>query len=838
MLLAEGYDMRMIIEEAKARSEKPFYHWFDVGLLRISYERLKQIGAIAKTGALTELGYMLLSYPLDVYYGRMLHESIERGCVDEMMIITAILEKKWFLSKEDTWKELWLVKSGTSDLTGYATLFRFFTATEITPKQAERLKELWVNPDEIDDFMSRKHSKNNPKLFEIVDLAPIGVKKARIKAIYDKYLELQKRFDTLWIAISNGKDKNAIAISIATGSIFHHYVFQEQEGWFVSQKQRGKDGDIFRVGDISIIEPEDGRHYVWQPFIIGPKDETGSWMRLLSFVTQVDDAILKEASVTNARYAKAVHVHELKDARHAITSVVWGASGHDIESGDTTATWVRIGKWKLLIWTDATLWVRKLAHYPDIAQGEETYANSLDQLSDAPFTSDEAARDYYLRYCLPLFLIEHNQAIKKYVRGKSWEWVSIFRELLTRFVLDEAHRIRLQNLEVTERSFRYDSWILQRFEESDDFHIRYFRIHGVLPEIRWPKVNDETSDDFDMPENPDQNDMEALRKEYAKRLGWANAFYLALDPDQIEERYFVSRVSQIGEGQGSEQELLAYSVIQSVYDSFGRKNQSEREPISRALKKINARKKDIEKLSKKVRSLEEVYEALYFVSDQRYSVPSIAMHQKTLQDAKKIFEWFGIQGPHYELSLERAFSQDKRKRKRGAASLKWYRAIIEKALVSYEGQIREWEAQITFTEFPELRMLWDMLDALAREMYQEDYMKLRIQPKILDTMRHIVRDHGGEHLWLDAILVKFLYQKWAWKFLHAHGKYFAEMHAYCNTWEVIENHQVNIAEEIKQSEDIVYIGYMLEWLMSYIALLQWAHQTLKENPLYKNFHGS
>lgn len=835
MLLAEGYDMRTIIDEAKSRGESPFYHRFDVWLLRISYERLKQIGAITKNGALTELGYTLLRYPLDVYYGRMLHESIDRSCVDEMMIIVSILEKKGFLSKEDTWKNLGIVKPGTSDLAGYTALFRFFTATEITPKQAEKLKEFWANPDEVDDFMTRRHSKNNPRLFEIVDLTPIGVKKARIKAVYDKYLELQKRFEMLEIPITTGKDKNAIAISIATWSPFFLYSYNDEEGWFISQKQSGsKDADIFRMGDISLVEPEDGARYIGQPFIIWPKDESSSWMRLLSFITQVDDAIIKEAQATNARYAKAEYSHEEWNVHHAgILEWTWNQGGG---SGGVTQAWARSLQWQSTAAKGSPHRAEKLAHYPDIALGEETYANSLEQLYDAPFTSDEASRDYYLRYCLPLFLIEHNQAIRKYIKWKSPEWVAIFRELLTRFVLDEAQRIRLQNLEVTERSFRYDSWILQRFEESNDFHIRYFRIHGMLPEIRGPKEGAPKESDFDILDYPDE-DIEGMRKQYAKRLGWANRFSVAIDSDSIEEQYFTSRVLAISEWDGTEEEIGAYAVIKDIYDSVGRLDQVERGSMSRWLKKMSSQKKDIDKLAKKIWGLQVVYDALSMASDLRYRASSLRVHQKVLHDAWKIFEDFWIWGS-YNQALQRAFSDDSKKRKRGANALKWYRTALGGLIHSHSERKRELEGQLSFAEFPQLRTLWDTLNRLAASMYQGDYLRLRIQPKMLETLRALVRDYGTERLWMDALLTNFIYHRQSGNFLVDDGVKFQEIREYLDAWEVIENHQMDIAEEVKKSDDAEYIRLMLKKLEEAIWNLEESHKKLKRNPIYKKFQES
>lgn len=81
----------------------------------------------------------------------------------------------------------------------------------------------------------------------------------------------------------------------------------------------------------------------------------------------------------------------------------------------------------------------------------------MDELDGIYFSSDDGAKEYYLRYCLPLFLMEQNAGIRKYIQGKSSTWKHVFRELLTRFLVDESHRIKLGNMEKTERSFRHDT---------------------------------------------------------------------------------------------------------------------------------------------------------------------------------------------------------------------------------------------------------------------------------------------------------------------------------------------------------------------------------------------
>ena len=120
---------------------------------------------------------------------------------------------------------------------------------------------------------------------------------------------------------------------------------------------------------------------------------------------------------------------------------------------------------------------------------EYTYEFYMEEFQGIAFPSSESADDYYGKYCLPIFLMEQNQYIRKYIQKKTQslsftqatEWKSIFRELLTRFLSEERHRVDSRNLAKTERSFKHDTGILMRFQESEDRHIRYFRIHGTLP---------------------------------------------------------------------------------------------------------------------------------------------------------------------------------------------------------------------------------------------------------------------------------------------------------------------------------------------------------------------
>lgn len=88
---------------------------------------------------------------------------------------------------------------------------------------------------------------------------------------------------------------------------------------------------------------------------------------------------------------------------------------------------------------------------------------------------------------------------------------------------------------------------------------------------------------------------------------------------------------------------------------------------------------------------------------------------------------------------------------------------------------------------------------------------------------------------MDAILTDFLYQRQSGGFLINDGDNFRAIQEYLDAWEVIENHQRYIAEEVKKSEDIDYIRSMYGKLDSAIRELEEKFEILKKNPLYKKF---
>jgi HrpA-like RNA helicase len=181
-LLAQWTDIVGLVEMQKETWESPFFHSVNTNLFDISLGRLQNIWALTKEYKLTELGYELLKFPVDVYHARMLYEAISRWTLDTIIPMVAILEKKWFVSKDSLWKEFLTKETYSSDLVGYYELFQIVTSPTLSRKHERLLIEHGADPLEIADFRERD---NGIKLYEVVDLSCIGIKNKKVKEIDD-----------------------------------------------------------------------------------------------------------------------------------------------------------------------------------------------------------------------------------------------------------------------------------------------------------------------------------------------------------------------------------------------------------------------------------------------------------------------------------------------------------------------------------------------------------------------------------------------------------------------------------------------------------------------------
>ena len=828
MFLAEGHSIIEMQDDAKSRGENLFFHEIDSRLLQISIHRLKSIGALSSKWQLTQLGYTLLRYPLDIYHARMLHESIDRGCVAEVMIMVAILEKKWFLSKDDIWKDLGLTKTNDSDLVGYVTLYRFLTSTHITEKQKRKLIELWVDSAQVQDFASRS-SSSKAKLYEVVDLSILWIKKARLKAIDDCHRDLTHRLQDLWIPLSESKDARAISTSLATGSIFYRYKYIEEDGGFAHQEgidQGG--GSIFRMGSISLIEPKNGEQYIGQPFIIGGKDG-GDGLQLLSFIMHIDDWILKDARLANVRHTKTIFIKEPSVRAikaHSRDPKKWDPA---LIATSPISPWIR--DWWAIKSREPALRERAIVTTIiwEMSQ-DDTYMASLESLHEAWISPDGAARDYYILYCLPLFLLEHNNGIKKYISGKSEEWKSIFRELLSRFLIEESHRVKLQNIDRTERSFRYDSGILERFEESSDDHIRYFRTHGVLPQLQ-----KKAEADLNPSEVLDLRIFD-LQSEYVRLLWEAKQYRAGIDFKRAQEfliQFFIGSLNGTNILM-SEEWAAAYANLCHAYEIIGDLSIQESSLMIWELKNLARTKDKLKRVNAKNVKIHAYIDLLSKISDQRRKWKSVSGSQEELSQWYEYLKIISISKEQYLQDFARASSSDTKKRKRWANTFALYRDKLRRILKVSEEEASVLQEKLSLERFPEAKTIGNALDTLVDILFEEEYARIRVRPKILDTVREIVRDQATDKKGIDTILMNLFNLSHAWSHIRGQRDNLQQLESYQDILEVIENHQDTVLPEVKSSRDIEYVEKMLERLKKTITRLKADYALLMNNPIYKS----
>lgn len=262
-LLSQDINIVDMIFDSEKTGESPFFHHVDIGLFSLSLKRLRSAWALTIDNKLTVLGHELLKFPVEVYHARMLYESIERGCIGNTIDTVAILEKKWFVSsKEDAWQELLSQKQYNSDLDAYIELFNLFTATQLTRKQEKRLIALNINPEELKDFYERAGSV---KLYEVVDLSPIGVKNKKIKEIDECRTILIERFTSMWIEITSSTDSRARWISLATGYLHQIYLYDEDIKRFFNPDQWHY-AEKYIQWDVSKVETKHKKTLSWKSF--------------------------------------------------------------------------------------------------------------------------------------------------------------------------------------------------------------------------------------------------------------------------------------------------------------------------------------------------------------------------------------------------------------------------------------------------------------------------------------------------------------------------------------------------------------------------------------------
>jgi hypothetical protein len=180
-------------------------------------------------------------------------------------------------------------------------------STKISAKNEQKLIDNGVSLDEIAEFKAGNH---NMKLYEIVNLSPIGLKNKKIKEIDDCINILTDRLTESGIELVRSDDTQKQRIALATGYIQSIFRYDDASRKFFNP-MHGEDAIGFNGGKHSLIDPKDGYMYIGSPFIIGHGEDTSSDFAILSQIVSVTPALLAMARAKNKSYGQDIYIPEI-----------------------------------------------------------------------------------------------------------------------------------------------------------------------------------------------------------------------------------------------------------------------------------------------------------------------------------------------------------------------------------------------------------------------------------------------------------------------------------------------------------------------------------------------
>lgn len=476
------------------------------------------------------------------------------------------------------------------------------TATTLPEKKREQLLSLGLDRDELSDFMDRG---GEYKLYELVDLAPLGVKNKKIKEIDELVMSLRERLTASGVDITSSSNMAHKKICLAAGSLFNVYKYDEKTKKFHNREHKvGKNTLYFNAGNVTLVEPTNSHLYLGQPFIIGGGEYSGD-LNLLTFLTQVDEGHIQDAKLSTHSFIASAHkIASGEDRKNAPGKANIGEKTSGKRNVDISATPSKGGEKNTHkgkkeedtphIEVPYTTIFKEESPASNPEQVIRDYARAIEKSSKSEshnnfFQTQEDARMYYLRYRLPDFLIEHNVRIRNYLKNKSEEDVFTFKELMVRFLLeDEAYRIHPKNIEETERRFRHDSTIFDSFLESTDPFVQAFRRGNkiTLPSREVELIIGVPTEEASL----ENREVFELQKQYVKLLGAIKHQMKTIDVEKVKaeilKEYFLHLELYSQE----------FKTLSAVYQDIGKMEVSDIQKRVARLKGVERNMKTLKKI--------------------------------------------------------------------------------------------------------------------------------------------------------------------------------------------------------------------------------------------------
>lgn len=428
LFLNKWLDLAELHSKASEKWETLFAHGINSQLLPISYARLKAIWAISDKWKITRLWKDILGFNLDIYHARMLLQSIEEWCLEEMIYMVCILSSKGFLWTTDKWKELFTsTHHKETDVIYFMKMLVDFSSRTLTRAYTNKLAWMGIDYMQIDAFHAQTGPKSERKMFfEMVDLSPIGVKNYKLAEINNLIFVIQKRLMSQGITVDTDyipKVKDVISewklpwIQTSLHAWYPFFLWEYKSGdkRFSSRVPEAWIGNLeFTQAKTSLISPSWSKQYSFYPFIIERADKEN--LNLASFITEVPDGAEKSAINFQNNYSSKLENTTKK-----------------------TPSWPTIDS------------VSKL---------DEKYEELLWDFKNI------SSEDEFSQIILPVLVLAKNHKFKRFIArnpAKIWEMIQRLQRFFKRNLSDYKHRINLNDIKKIERSFMHDTALYADF---------------------------------------------------------------------------------------------------------------------------------------------------------------------------------------------------------------------------------------------------------------------------------------------------------------------------------------------------------------------------------------
>lgn len=427
LFLNKWRDLKQLLHDAEQKWEWLFAHEINRSLLPISYNRLQQIGAINERWRITELWRDLLSINLDVYHARMLLQSVEEWCVQEMIYVVCILSTKWFLSTNDTWKKL-LPNSWRKDIdiVFYIGMLVDFSSRKLSKAKTNKYAAMWISHTEIEAYHNQSWPVSERKMFfEMVDLDPIGVKNHKLQEIYNLIFVIQKRLDSLgvkvdlWASIKVWSPEFKERIAWIKKCVYAWYPFfsARYDTWKKRLSSGIKSWWIwkleFQQAKTSVVSLQAWKDYTFYPFILEGVWARGWDLHLASFLSEIPQDADKSAAEFISKYKRSLSKNRKKEIECT-------------------------------------------------SQLREKYLAILQEIKKVKSAED------FLENILPYIVLLENHQFKKFITNNPDKIEGMLQRLWRFFMANRRnyeHRVNLTDISRTENSFRHDTSIYWDFRQ-------------------------------------------------------------------------------------------------------------------------------------------------------------------------------------------------------------------------------------------------------------------------------------------------------------------------------------------------------------------------------------